>query len=72
MYSQASVSHSVHNQPHGYWVTAHPGYGAVSTHPTGANIIKFNDLKITGYVFFIYLYLHNSRLQEPINGDLYN
>ena len=24
MFSEASVSHSVHNQPHGYLVTAHP------------------------------------------------
>ena len=34
MFSQASVS-PVHNQPHGYSVTAHPCYGAVGTHPTG-------------------------------------
>ena len=34
MFSQASVSHFVHNQPHGYPVTAHPCYGAVATHPT--------------------------------------
>ena len=35
MFSQASVSHSVHNRPHGYSFTAHPCYGAVDTHPTG-------------------------------------
>ena len=35
MFSQACVSHSVHNPPHGYSVTAHPCYGAVGTHPTG-------------------------------------
>ena len=35
MLSQASVSHSVHNRPHGYPVTAHLCYGAVSAHPTG-------------------------------------
>ena len=35
MFSQASVSHSVHNQPHGCSVTAHPRFGAVGTHPTG-------------------------------------
>ena len=34
MFSQAFVSHSIHNRPHGYLVTAHPCYGAVSTHPT--------------------------------------
>ena len=35
MFSHASVSHSVHNQPHGYSVIAHPSYGAVDMHPTG-------------------------------------
>ena len=35
MFSQAYVSQSVHNRPHGYSVTAHPCYGVVSTHPTG-------------------------------------
>ena len=35
MFSQVSVSHSVHNRPHGYSVTAHPSYGAVGMHPTG-------------------------------------
>ena len=35
MFSQASVSHSVHYQPHGYSVIAHPCYGAIGTHPTG-------------------------------------
>ena len=35
MFSQACVSHSVHNQPHGYSVTANPCCGAVRTHPTG-------------------------------------
>ena len=34
MFSEASVSHSVHNQSHGYCVTAHPCYSAVGTHPT--------------------------------------
>ena len=27
------VYQSVHNRPHGYWVTAHPRYNAVGTHP---------------------------------------
>ena len=35
MFSQACISHSVHNRPHGYSVTAHPCYGAVVTHPSG-------------------------------------
>ena len=35
MFSQASVSHSVHNLPYGFSVTAHPCYGAVGTHTTG-------------------------------------
>ena len=35
MFSEASVSHSVHNQCHGYCVTADPCYSAVGTHPTG-------------------------------------
>ena len=35
MFSQLSVSHSVHNWPHAYSVTAHPCHGAVGTHPTG-------------------------------------
>ena len=35
MFSQVSVSHSVHNRPHGYSVTVHPSYGAVGMHPTG-------------------------------------
>ena len=44
MFSQLSVSHSVHNRPDGYSVTAHPCgypvtahpcYGPVGTHPTG-------------------------------------
>ena len=35
MFLQASVSHSVHNRPHGYSVTVHPCYGAVGMHPTG-------------------------------------
>ena len=29
MFSQASVSHSVHNRPHDYSVTVHPCYGVV-------------------------------------------
>ena len=29
------VCHSVHNRPHGYSITAHPGYSVVGTHPTG-------------------------------------
>ena len=29
------LCHSVHNQPYGYSVTAHPCYGAVGTHPAG-------------------------------------
>ena len=29
------VYQSVHNRPHGYWVTAHLRYNAVGTHPTG-------------------------------------
>ena len=54
MFSQASVSHSVHNRPHGYSVTAHPCYGAVSTHPTecflvwqiflGENCMKMKEI----------------------------
>ena len=35
MFSQVSVSHSAHNRPHGYSITAHPCYGMVGTHPTG-------------------------------------
>ena len=35
MFSEACVSHSIHNRPHGYWFTAHPCYGAVGTRPTG-------------------------------------
>ena len=35
MFSEASVSHSVHNRPHGYSVTAHPCYSAFGMHPTG-------------------------------------
>ena len=35
MFSQAYVSHSVHNRPHGYSVTAYPFYGVVGTHATG-------------------------------------
>ena len=35
MFSQASHSHSVHNRPHGYSITAHPCYGTVGTHPPG-------------------------------------
>ena len=34
MFSQASLSHSVHNRPRGYSVTANPCCGAVGTHPT--------------------------------------
>ena len=34
MFSQESVSYSVHNRPHGYAVTSHPCYGAVGMHPT--------------------------------------
>ena len=35
MFSQACVSHSVHNRPHGYLVTAQPYYSTVGMHPTG-------------------------------------
>ena len=35
MFSQACVSHSVHNRPHSYSVTAHHCYCAVGAHPTG-------------------------------------
>ena len=35
MFSELSVSHSVGNPHHGYTVTAHPCYGAVSANPTG-------------------------------------
>ena len=34
-YVFTGVCHSVHNQPHGYSVTAHHCYSAVGTHPTG-------------------------------------
>ena len=33
------LCHSVHNQPHGYSVTAHPCNGAVDTHPTGCFLV---------------------------------
>ena len=35
MFSEVSVSHSVHNRAHGYSVTAHSCYNAIGTHPTG-------------------------------------
>ena len=35
MFSETSVSHSVHNRSHGYSVTAQTCYSAVGTHPTG-------------------------------------
>ena len=35
MFSKGSVSHSVHNRPHGYSVTAYPCYGTVGMYPTG-------------------------------------
>ena len=35
MFSQASLSHSVDNRPHGYSVLARPCYSVVGTHPTG-------------------------------------
>ena len=35
MFSQTSVSHSIHKWPHGYSVTAHLCFGAVGTNPTG-------------------------------------
>ena len=34
MFLKVFVSHSVHNQPHGYSVTAYPCYSKVGTHPT--------------------------------------
>ena len=34
MFSEASVSHSVHNRTHSYSVTANPCYNAAGTHPT--------------------------------------
>ena len=70
-----SLGRLVSNRPHGYSVTAHPCYGAVGTHPTGGNIIKFNVLKITRQVLFIYLCLHSGRLHVKnmiINRDLFN
>ena len=35
MFSQVSVSHSVHDWPHGYSVTTHSCYSAVGSQPTG-------------------------------------
>ena len=35
MFSKWSVSHYVHNRPHGYSVTAYPCYGTVGMYPTG-------------------------------------
>ena len=35
MFTQASGSHSVHSQPHGYSVTVHPYYRVVGVHSTG-------------------------------------
>ena len=35
LFSQVGVSHSVHNRPHGYSITARPCYGVAGTHPTG-------------------------------------
>ena len=35
MFSQASVSQSVHNWSHGYSVTTNSCYSMVGTHPTG-------------------------------------
>ena len=35
MFSQACVSHYIHNRPHGFSVTDRTCYGVVVTHPTG-------------------------------------
>ena len=60
MLSQVSVSHSVHNRPHGYTVTAHSYYGAVGTHPTGmrSSFYEVIDLPV---LYLIYLYLTTAK-----------
>ena len=43
MFSQASVSHSVHNWPHDYLVIAHILVKAVGTHPTESVLVHINS-----------------------------
>ena len=44
IFSEACVSHCVHNRPHGYLFIAHPCYGAVGTHPTGMFYVYLDAL----------------------------
>ena len=67
MLSQVSVSHSVHNRPHGYTVTAHSCYGAVGTHPTGM-LSCFYEVIDLPVLYLLYLYFNNC--QEGEGGKL--
>ena len=74
MFSQVSVRHSVHNQPHGYLVTAHPCYGAVGTHPTGlfscsTEILPTSFSKWGGAVFIVKLLVPQRFYQLPVSGS---
>ena len=53
MLSEAYVSHSVHNRPYVYSVTAHPCYGVVGTHPTGMLSCYF-------IIFFTISHIHST------------
>ena len=46
MFSQASVSHSVHSRPHDYSLTAFPCYGVVGVHLSG----KLSCLKLISVI----------------------
>ena len=67
MLSQVSVSHSVHNRPHGYTVTVHSCYGAVGTHPTGM-LSSFYEVIDLPVLYLLYLYFNNC--QEGEGGKL--
>ena len=67
MLSQVSVSHSVHNRPHGYTVTAHSCYGAVGTHPTGM-LSCFYEVIDLPVLYLLYLFFNNC--QEGEGGKL--
>ena len=56
MFSEAFVSHFVHNRPHGYSVTAQPCYSVVGTRPTG--MLSCAHLFVKGYVCVSDEYAH--------------
>ena len=70
MLSQASVGQSIYNQPHGYSVTAHTCYGAVSTDPTGMLFcFRCMYFRLSGHTDFMVWFYFYPKLIPKISSS---